>query len=224
MNITSTLPSLKELPSKPLTRVQELDCVKQIESGNPEEADAALERLVMHSLTRAFRYVMSWGNITEGEALSISYSALVKAAGNFRDTSTRFLAYAKPFLRGALAREWKDRAVVTNSWRRRKENETCEVTPLDEALDKHRALVPTTVDFPFDEISDKMRLEQLQKYLRRLTPQEQMVIELFFWGEFSQEQISQLVRCSRKAICSTMKRGLKRLRNFIMDDGMEMKR
>src|SRR5690242_20467963 len=91
--------------------------------------------LVMATMREAVKYCQglsqNGGEFKTDELISLCYDVLVKSAERFKPGYSRFMAFCKPRLRGAINRNWKVRDVVKHA----------KTVPLDEATE-HREQKP----------------------------------------------------------------------------------
>lgn len=104
---------LSDLPQTPLSVEQEQ---KLFLAGDTET-------IIIHTLVSAAKYMNNVklhgprSHIPLSEVLSLCYAALSKSIRTFKPGMKSFLAYSKPFLRGAKCRHWCDKNVVRDAFR-----------------------------------------------------------------------------------------------------------
>jgi hypothetical protein len=161
---------LSDLPTEPLSEQDEAQCGVVIQSGlaASTERDAAVEKLVMHTMRDAYHYVSrcAHGRLAEDTLFSLCYDALLRAARNFDPEKQRFLPYAKAYLRGLISAKF----VQANSLRKHfcSTGEVVSEGPLSTGDD-----VTTTanegppVDPDWEAINSAELREKRRPYLRR---------------------------------------------------------
>jgi len=209
------------LPEGALTRDEERDIVAL-------KTDAALEKLVLHTIKESVIYSrrVCRGRFEDGELMSICWDALRRAAKNFDPARQRFFAYAKPYVRGAINREWASRDVVKNS-------------SLHETEVELRPVKPTSLDRPDgeyepDQIPENLRFERLEPdsvdpdfkgidirehwaviaplLAECLSDRERMTIELHYMSGFTFTKIGSLLNRTKQGVQAIHVRALKKLR------------
>lgn len=158
--------------------------------------------LISHNLREAFYYAKGCsqkGELTEGEILSAVYMGLTSAAKNFQIGRIRFLAYAKPYVRGALSRATTANCLV-------KTVRKTEALPVEEPEDEESSYVPPRrmVDCPQPDMEGiylKEEWLQLRSLLFQvLDDKERAIIELSYIGGLNLREIADLLGVSRADI------------------------
>lgn len=145
------------------------------------------------------------GKLEDDDVYDLCYSALCEAAKNFRPKhGTRFMAYAKAFIRGHISRMWKTKDTVRNA----SMHETGEAG-LEE-------LPEQSIDPEFEQIDIRERMALVQPLINRLTEQERIIIDLHFRAGYSFCHIGKLLapRISRSAVQQTAAHALSKLRGM----------
>lgn len=204
--------NLSELPEQLLTTDQENDLASQ-------SSDWAREKLVMHSLKEAFCYARkcSRGNLSEGEVLSVCYSALQDAAKNFKPGMIRFFAYAKPYVRGKVIAEFRSRDIV------KKCRDYEQLPPTDIEDEDYAPVVDNFHEPDFDEFHAKEVCELLKPLMRsRLSDKERMILELKYAGGMTFCQIGELLGTTKSDShhCATI--ALEKLRRELGGRGLSV--
>jgi RNA polymerase sigma factor (sigma-70 family) len=195
-----------------------------------------LDTLVLHNMREGFFYArhVCRGMLPEDEVFSAVYRALEHASRNYKPgtkVGIRFFAYAKPYVRGALSREWKSKDVVKHA-----KHESLDVPARSTAAmmdnydqdgvqneyrdsnNKWEELNP--VDPEFDLIHLHEQLEELRPVLRsELSEHERMVIELCYFGHFNFEEIGVRLGVSRSAIQNAHVRAMRKIRMALARKG-----
>lgn len=181
----------------------------------PEELtnDAALalfaaddrEAVALGFVREAVRYTrkVCRGGLEDGELISVCFAALQQAAKNYDPARGRFFAFAKQYLRGAVAREWSKKDVVKNS--RADNTEGSDVA--------YKTLEASAVELPdFGSIYTREEWELLYPAIqKRLNDVERMVIVLRYKAGFSFEEIGELRGVTRQAIQRTHRGAIQKL-------------
>jgi len=196
--------------------------------------DDDINDLVLHSMKEGFLYAKKCcrARIPDDELFSLCYTALRRNAKRFRPGGIRFLAFAKAGLRGVLSRYWKTLDVVKNS----SIHEDGEITPmlprhttideeefenpityrmeeLNPDLPAHKALFGESVEPDFRGIDLRERLGIVNEIIeRKLSPQERMVIDLFYRNGFTFQRIGDMTDTTRSAAQLTHTKALRKIR------------
>ncbi len=75
--------------------------------------------------------------------------------------------------------------------------------------------VPIYTDETYLEVVNKMKLEKLQNALQMLSSNEQVLIELYYYKDWSMEQIGQYFGISRMAVSKRHNRVIKKLKELM---------
>lgn len=210
------------LPEEKLTPAQEDALAKRIQKSNKMDSES-VNVLVLHNMREAFAYAysVSKGNLEDGEVLSLCYSALRKAAFNFKPAQIRFFGYAKPYVRGEVCLRFEDLKVVKHS-------EHLPLTPEDmhgdEAPDcetiqrdpEQSFPMPAVVDDHLPALYKKEDWERMRPIFSKLTEQERMVLELKYEGGYNFREMGELLDVSRSATEATHSRALRKIRCELM--------
>jgi RNA polymerase sigma factor (sigma-70 family) len=209
---------LSDLPAEPLSEQDEAKCGVIIQSGLAAgtERDAAIEKLVTHTMRDAYHYASrcAHGRLAEDTIFSLCYDALLRAARNFDPEKQRFLPYAKAYLRGLVSAKF----VQADSLRKHFccTGEVVSEGPLSTGDEGGiTANEGPPVDPDWDNINSAELREKILPYLRRLSPQERLVLDLKYWGGFTFEDIGRLTRSSKSAAWGTHVRALRKLRKLM---------
>lgn len=202
---------LEGLPDNKLTPEEEQVLGKQA-------TDEAREQLVMRSMRDAFYYALSIVsdpsayNLDETVIFSLCYSALDRAAKNFKiGFSTRFIRYAKPYIRGEIFKEWRDSTAV-----REFPVESAE-DPIEEPGTSGTKWVESE-NFDFDGLHIRELWKEIQPIIKTLTIQEQVVLELRYSGDLDFSSIGRLMSkpVSREVVRKNHARALKKIRSALL--------
>lgn len=232
---------LESLPQEPFTREQEFALASRIQKTKNEDD---INDLALHNMREAFLYSKrcSRNKIDDDELFSLCFITLKRNAKRFRPGGLRFLAFAKAGLRGALSRYWKTLDVVKNAsmHENREDLGQFEYLPMQRfrtgvfpAIDvtsernttatdwNTESLVPfipePSEDADFRGIDFRERMAIIADIMKRkLTPQEQMVIELVYKSQFTFPQIGALTKTTRSAAQLTHSKALRKIRNELM--------
>lgn len=186
---------------------------------------AAKLKIVMANMREAVKYchglTQNGGELHTDEIMSLCYTVLCASVERFKPGYSRFFAFSKPRLRGAICRNWKTRDVVKHS----------KTVPLDEAKEtpsqKPRVLTneerpedewphelsSQIVEPDYSEIFQHEELEPIKEIIEtKLNEQERMVIDLAFKAGFNFAEIGRLLGVSRAATQSTAQRAISKIK------------
>lgn len=188
------------------------------------------EMLVMHNLREAFYYVKGCyqkrgSPLDDGALLSACYEGLKSAAPRFRPGKTRFFAYAKADVRGAVIKTFHDLDIV------KKVRVTEELPDPEQTFDdSHEAhgtpaiptlakKMPEVIALPeFDLICLREDWAEIAPLLRTvLNDKERMILELHFSGSLNLQQIADLLGTSRSDVHHTKQVALKKIRHQLIN-------
>jgi RNA polymerase sigma factor (sigma-70 family) len=206
---------LTGLPQTPMTPEREATLIA---AGNKED-------LVLGFMKEAFLYARRCcrEKLPHDEVYSLCYKALAHAAKNFKSRSEnpRFFGYAKIYIRGEIAREWKRKDVVRNS-SSHAETLQSEMEPRDD--DAHdpetnfhkpkvqQSRTPETLP-EWEGLFSKDLIGALEPIIKsKLTNQEQTVLAMHYSQELSFSEIGRLLGVSRAASQSTHVSAIRKLR------------
>lgn len=184
------------------------------------------ETIVLHNMREAFFYArhVCHGKLPEDEIYSAVYGALAHAVRNYRPgtkVGVRFFAYAKPYIRGALCKEWKAKNVVKHA-----DHETLSA-PEEQLNDTHDCAwedrdgmsilskweTQENQEPAFDEIHLREQLEVIRPILKsHLSEHERMIIELTYSGQHNFEELSKLLGVTRSAVQNSHTRAIRKVR------------
>lgn len=197
--------------------------------------EGKLDTLVLHNMREGFFYArhVCRGKLPEDEVFSAVYRALEHASRNYKPgtkVGIRFFAYAKPYVRGALSREWKSKDVVKHA-----KHESLDVPSsftsnlLNSEYDHNHDDDPATMasaskweendhtEPEYELIHLREQLEALRPVLRsELSDHERMVIELCYFGHFNFEEIGVRLGVSRSAIQNAHTRAMRKIRAVLL--------
>lgn len=164
---------LADFPQAPLTPEREQEAL----------AKGDHESIVLHAIVPAFKYAQQGcrGRLSPGELLSLCYVALTKAVKNFKPNQQRFLSYARPYLRGELASEWRRKDTVRNAAKHETE------LPKDKLPEP---LEDNCVEPVFNHWKEMW--EKIEPIIRaKLTSRELLVLELNFKARLNYREIGE---------------------------------
>ena len=230
---------LESLPPDVFTRDQEFDLARKIQHA-PNDDD--INSLVLHTMRDAFLYSkrVCRNKIADDELFSLCYLALRRSAKRFRPGTLRFMAFSKIAIRGEISDYWKTIDVVKHSSLHEEETtkylhngwaavflpagastgdgefddadyEDWNFKPaFDQLIEPHEEADFRSIDF-----RERLRIvEDIIK--KKLTEQEQMVIDLVYRGHLNFQQIGDLTATTRSAAQSTHAKALRKIRNELM--------
>lgn len=216
-----------ELPTDRLSRAQE-DCLGRRIQRTPRQSD--INRLVLHNLREAINYAgrIARERLDDQTLLSVCYKELYRNAKRFRPGKTRFFAFCKPGIRGAVKRHWGVYDVVKNS--RPEELTLADCKPLHpvpefdpqgyiEDIHGQEFHTEPCADFDWTAYYTAEDFENIRKIIRaRLTQQEQMIITLVYKCGLSFVAIAELLEISRPAVQSTHLNAMHKLRAAVSEN------
>lgn len=165
---------LADFPQQPLSATEEQNAL----------AKGDFESIVLHAVVPAFKYVQQGcrGRLLPGELLSLCYVALTKAVKNFKPNQKRFLSYARPYLRGELAAEWRKKDTVRNAAKHETE------LPKDKLPEP---LEDNCVEPDLEGIHYKELWAKIEPMIQKLSRKEKMVLELHYKAGLNFRQIGE---------------------------------
>ena len=216
--------------SEILKGVPEQKLSVEAEDGLARDAtDDSKNQLVLHNMREAFFYALHIcrGKLPGDEVFSAAYLALSHAAKNYKPGTKpgiRFFAYAKPYVRGAICKEWKSKDVVKNAkhesldlpgetdyYLTEQAANDCAAENNSIEADEFDRLGCCDPEFAAIQINDQMAL--LKPMLRSLlSDHERMVIELAYFGHYNFEDIGKQLGVTRSAVQNTHTRAIQKLR------------
>lgn len=193
---------LRGLPTETLSSETEVSLARAGDEDSRNE-------LALHNMREAFFYALACARtLPPDEIYSLCYKALSAAARNFEPGRTsRFFAFAKPYIRGEIYRTFKRYKVVTKA-------ETTEIpVESDEPDDQFEAFQKaTTVEPDFQTIMAHDEWASLKPLLAALKEKERMVLQLFYQAGLNFRQIGDLLNVSRSDIQATHANAIKKVR------------
>lgn len=224
---------MNQIPDKPLSREEENRLAKL----NTEESR---NLLVMHAMHEALAYAYKCcrGNLHQDDLFSLCYDSLQSAAKNFRPNIIRFFSYAKIYVRRGIAQMWRSKDVVRNAslhesgfeaaskpidTRAREEDEIDESRDWadpqfheDANFNEHLGELGS-VEPEFERIHLAERMKMIQPIIdRKLNEKERMVLDLFYNGDLTFEQIGKLLGVCRERTRMIHFQALKKIRCELM--------
>jgi len=204
---------LRGLPIDILTPEEEVTLARKSD-------EDARNDLALHNMREAFFYALACArSLPPDEVYSLCYKALSSAARNFKPGRTsRFFAFAKPYIRGEIYRTFKRYKVVTKA-------ETTEI-PCEDQDDMARWVLfehthddrydafqkATTIEPDFQSIMARDEWASLKPLLAALKEKERMVLQLFYQSGLNFRQIGDLLNVSRSDIQATHANAIKKIR------------
>lgn len=193
-----------------------------IKKGSP----SARQEIVMGNMREAIIYCrglrQNGGEFLDDELMSICYRALSLGVENFKPGRSRFFAFCKPRLRGAINRYWGtkdtvrhgkmvtiDAARIDQTPEHRIATKGCPEDDWQEAPE----LKSQVCEPDFDGIFVRQELGLVDAVMKdKLTEHERMVVNLTFRSGFNFAEIGRLLGVSRVAAKETCKRALVKIR------------
>lgn len=167
----------------------------------------ALDKLALHNLDEAVKYAKQCcrGSLDEPELISLCWVALRQAAANYRikkSKGIRFFAFCKPYIRGQINIERKQKIVVRNV-------ESNQFLPPDENTEGI-----TGPDF--SNLETKELLAGLKPAIfSQLSDRERAIVILRYESGFSFTEIGERIGFSRQSIQKSHFKALKKLRSAL---------
>ena len=171
----------------------------------------ALDKLAMHNMAEAVKYASqcSRGSLAQPELISLCWIAVRQAAENYRIRKSggiRFFGFAKPYIRGQINLERKQKIVVRNT-------EVNQFEPSDENTEG-------VIGPDFSNLETKELLAGLKPAIfSELSDRERAILILRYESGFSFTEIGERIGFSRQSIQNSHFKALKKLR-----DALEPKR
>lgn len=194
---------LKGLPTEPLSAEREQELF----------AAGDTEKLLLHTVVPAFKYAQNARkgkvNISHAELLSICYGALSKSLKTFRPGMQSYLAYSKPFIRGAMCSHWRDQNVVRDAFRHE----------APEGDEFPKPLAAEHVEPSFEEIHWREQWAYVEPFIRQLAPIEIKVLELRFKFSYTLEAAGREIGKSRERARQIEAAALHKLRAALSNRG-----
>lgn len=204
---------LRGLPTEALSPETEVSLARAGDEDSRNE-------LALHNMREAFFYALACAHsLPPDEVYSLCYKALLAATRNFKPGRTsRFFAFAKPYIRGEIYRTFKRYKIV-------KESETTQI-PIEtrcETDDQWRPTSDPTTDFDafqkatsiepdFQSIMANDEWASLKPFLAALKEKERMVLQLFYQSGLNFREIGDLLNVSRSDIQATHANAIKKVR------------
>lgn len=163
--------------------------------------------LVMANMREALLYTRECcrRKIPDDALVSLCYETMMKSAPLFRSRGTRFFAYTKARLRGALKRYWTGLSIIRNA-------QTVSIdVPCETEEEDAVELGVSEPDFENIFLNDSWRTVA-DIMARRCTDLERTVIFFAYKHQLSFEEIGGLLDLSRQFVSVTAKKGLKKIR------------
>lgn len=195
------------IPNNPLSAPEESRLALV---GTPE----AREELVLRSLKPALRFVhmVCRGSLPPEEMLSIAGVTLMRIVESYDPVRGRLINYARKFLAGAVAQAWRDRDPVSFG----DEIPDKESEPDREQIEE---LLEGQVEPAWNQIDCNERMEVVRPYIDRLSDDETTVLVLTYESGFTYAATARLTGLSRSMIHRRHDEALRKIRNWMMDDG-----
>ena len=218
-----------ELPTERLPRATEDRLGARIQKYTRQ---SDINRLVLHNLREAINYAgrIARELLDEQTLLSVCYKELYRSAKRFRPGKTRFFAFSKAGIRGAIKRNWNNYDVVKNA-------RPAELTLAHFKHHNNRLSEPfdpqgyenfdcgdlqkngPAENFDFEGLNISEQFSALKSLIQaKLTPQEQMIITLVYKSGMSFVGIAELLEISRPAVQSTHANALRKLRAAVTEN------
>lgn len=167
----------------------------------------ALDKLALHNLKEAVAYAnqCSRGSLEQPELISLCWTAVRQAAENYRikkSKGIRFFAFCKPYIRGQINLERKQKIVVRNV-------ELSQFMLSDENTEG-------VIGPDFSNLETKELLSGLKPAIfEQLTDRERAIIILRYESGFSFTEIGERIGFSRQSIQKSHAKALKKLRSAL---------
>lgn len=203
-----------ELRFTPTTLEQERDLFEKARKGDQEARHFLIQNHLLFTANRARSLVQ--GKIPDDEVISAANEALMKAIDGFDPShGCRFTRYLLPFIKGAIARLWKEQGVVKNT-------KTVDFHEFDEEAEpgcpRQRALAldaPAPDETLHDSERRQARLKELHKGMEALTAKERALLKAVYEDGKSFAELARARRVSRQAIEQAVDRILDKMRGVM---------
>lgn len=196
-----------ELRYTPTTLDQERELFEKARAGDQEARAFLIQNHLLFAANRARGLVQ--GKIPDDEVISAANDALMKAIDGFNPShGCRFTRYLMPFIKGAIARLWKEQGVVRNV-------KTVEFEEYVEGEGESRekfAVVESPADVLDSTERQEARLKELYKGMEALTPRERTLIKAVYEQSKSFAELARARGISRQAIEQSVSRILEKMR------------
>lgn len=224
---------MNEIPDKPLTRDEE----NRLAKINTEESR---NTLVMHAMHEALPYAYRCcrGNLPQDDLFSLCYDSLQEAAKIFKPNIIRFFSYAKIYVRRGISQMWRSKDVVRNAsmhetgfeaaskpreFRSLDDDEIDESTAREDPQfheDGHLEegyVEAGSVEPEFERMHLGERMKLIQPIIdRKLNDAERMVLDLYYNGDLTFEEIGKLLGVCRARTSMIHFEALKKIRWELM--------
>lgn len=171
-------------------------------------AKGDLESIVMHAVVPAFKYCQQGcrGRLSTGELLSLCYLALTKAVKNYKPNQQRFLSYARPYLRGALAAEWRQKDPVRNAARHE--------TPIADGKSP-QPLEEAVVQPDLENLHWAELWEKVEPFIRGLSRKEKTILESHYRFGLNFRMIGEKMGLTRSRVHQIERSAILKLRKLL---------
>lgn len=183
--------------------MEEDEVIRSAQSGDQEAITWLVETYQQPVYRVCCRILGDW---TEAE--DATQEALIKAINNLErfDTERPF----KPWVLRIASNECTDRL------RRRKSTLSLDGMGEDGAWEWQAGHSPN----PERQLLESERLAQVQQLLETLSPQDRLVVMLFYWEDLSYEEISQTTELSVAAVKSRLFRARRAMAGQLVEEGV----
>jgi len=188
----------------PTTLDQERELFEKARAGDQASREFLIQNHLLFAANRARGLVQ--GKIPDDEVISAANEALMKAIDNFDPShGCRFTRYLMPFIKGAIARLWKEQGTVRNV-------KTVEFEEFAEDEQKTVTMESSPADDLDNAERQDARLKELHKGMDALTPKERALIKAVYEQNKSFAELARARGVSRQAIEQSISRILDKMR------------
>lgn len=205
---------LESLPKERLPEREEQDLARELVNvkNSARYRGKLKETLVMHGMLEAFYYARRCcrAALPADEIYSLCYSALCRAAENFKPRKIRFFSYAKVFIRGEISREWKNKSLIKNV-----SGDKMEMIALasPSGEDSNEKKETQAIQPEFSSIHARELWEMMEPLLEsKLSPSERTVIFMRYKQNLNFREIGSLLGITRQGAQSLHVDALAKLR------------
>lgn len=177
-----------------------------------EGTEEARLKVVQACMPQATEYVRTAcrNQFNTTEQRSIAGNVLLTCVKRCNPEKGRLIVYARPYLRGAVRRAWREREVVKFG-PRMPDTSLPIKDEVEEALDR-----PDETLMKWVSISERMEI--IRPLLRSLTERERLVLHLHYEMGYSFATIARVyLHTSREVANKTHQKTLRAIRNWLMD-------
>lgn len=188
----------------PTTLEQERELFEKARAGDKEAREFLIQNHLLFAANRARGLVQ--GKIPDDEVISAANEALMKAIDGFNPShGCRFTRYLMPFIKGAIARLWRDQGAVRN----------VKTVEFEEYAEEEQTPV-IMENSPAENLDtaerEKARLHELHKGMEVLNARERALVQAVYEHNKSFAELARARGVSRQAVEQALNRALDKMR------------